>query len=184
MKYSTILTFVSSLAFAAAAPVESEPAPTFQPLRASVALNGEKIKGTVWLTQLKEGEPTLITYDITGLDPSAKRGFHVHESGNLTGGCAAAGGHYNPFGKEHGARVDTIRHVGDLGNIESDAKGHAKGEISDTLVQLFGPQSVIGRSIVVHGGTDDLGRGGTADSKKTGNAGPRPVCGTITPSTK
>ena len=31
--------------------------------------------------------------------------------------------------------------------------------------------------MVVHGGTDDLGRGGTEESKKTGNAGPRPACG-------
>lgn len=33
------------------------------------------------------------------------------------------------------------------------------------------------RTIVVHGGTDDLGKGGTPDSLITGNAGPRPACG-------
>ena len=49
----------------------------------------------------------------------------------------------------------------------------------DTLVKLQGEYSVIGRSMVVHAGEDDLGRGGNAESKKTGNAGARLACGVI-----
>lgn len=43
----------------------------------------------------------------------------------------------------------TVRHVGDLGNIEADASGVAKFNIEDKLVKLSGEHSVVGRSIVV-----------------------------------
>jgi len=83
----------------------------------------------------------------------------------------------NPHGKEHGAPSDSERHVGDLGNFKTDGQGNAQGSVTDKLIKLIGPDSVLGRTIVVHAGTDDLGQGGHAESKKTGNAGPRPACG-------
>lgn len=124
-------------------------------------------------------DPTTITYEIEGNDANAERGFHIHTFGDNTNGCTSAGPHFNPFGKTHGAPTDTVRHVGDLGNIKTDAKGVAKGTITDKLVTLIGENSIIGRTVVVHGGTDDLGKGGTPDSLKTGNAGGRPACGVI-----
>jgi len=85
----------------------------------------------------------------------------------------------NPFSKTHGAPSDTERHVGDLGNFKTDAQGNAKGSVTDEQVKLIGPESVLGRTIVVHAGTDDLGKGGHEQSKTTGNAGARPACGVI-----
>ena len=41
------------------------------------------------------------------------------------------------------------RHVGDLGNVEADEKGEAAINIKDSKVTLTGPNSVIGRSLVV-----------------------------------
>ncbi|KAK0439880.1 superoxide dismutase [Armillaria borealis] len=114
-----------------------------------------------------------------GLDPSASRGFHIHQSGDLSGGCVSAGPHFNPFGKNHGAPTDTDRHVGDLGNIKSDEAGVAAFSFSDSLISLNGPLSIIGRAVVVHAGTDDLGKGGDEESLKTGNAGGRAACGVI-----
>ncbi|KKA30982.1 hypothetical protein TD95_001335 [Thielaviopsis punctulata] len=137
------------------------------------------VTGTIVFEQASENEPTTITYDISGQDANAKRGMHIHTFGDNTNGCTSAGPHFNPHGKTHGAPSDEARHVGDLGNIETDANGVAKGTITDSLVKLIGPQSVLGRTVVVHAGTDDLGKGENEESLKTGNAGPRPACGVI-----
>ena len=50
----------------------------------------------------------------------------------------------NPHNKNHGAPTDETRHVGDLGNIETDGQGNAKGSTKDSLIKLIGPHSVIG----------------------------------------
>ena len=42
-----------------------------------------------------------------------------------------------------------VRHVGDLGNIVQGADGAATVDIADSIVTLFGDNTVIGRSIVV-----------------------------------
>jgi len=145
----------------------------------AVVRGDSKVTGTVIFEQSSESSPTTITYDISGNDPNAERGFHVHQFGDNTNGCTSAGPHFNPFSKTHGAPSDTERHVGDLGNFKTDAEGNAKGSLSDPLVKLIGEHSVLGRTIVIHAGTDDLGKGGHEDSKKTGNAGARPACGVI-----
>jgi len=149
-------------------------------VKAVAVLRGDsKITGTVTFEQSSESSATTITWDITGHDPTAERGMHIHQFGDNTNGCTSAGPHYNPFQKTHGAPSDSERHVGDLGNFKTDAQGNSKGSLSDNLIKLIGEHSVLGRTIVVHAGTDDLGKGNTEESKKTGNAGPRPACGVI-----
>lgn len=70
---------------------------------------------------------------------------HVDSTGgDLSSGCASAGSHFNPSNEAHGAPTDASRHVGDLGNILSDAQGEAKFTIEDPLVTLNGPLSVVG----------------------------------------
>lgn len=137
------------------------------------------VKGLVRLHQEKEDGPTTIEYEIEGNTPNAERGFHIHQYGDLTNGCVTAGPHFNPFNKTHGSLTSEVRHVGDLGNVKTDAKGIAKGTIVNDTIKLSGPNSVVGRAFVIHAGTDDLGQGGNEESLKTGNAGGRNACGTI-----
>jgi len=68
--------------------------------------------------------------------------------------------------------------VGDLGNILV-VNEKVSVSITDPQVMLYGEQSVADRSIVIHSGEDDLGKGGDDGSLKTGNAGSRVACGKI-----
>tara|TARA_E500000318_G_scaffold22508_1_gene22936 strand:- start:216 stop:500 length:285 start_codon:yes stop_codon:yes gene_type:complete len=87
------------------------------------------------------------------------------------------GGHYNPDGVDHGDIIEG--HVGDLGNITADDSGISQFTIEAKRVDLLGDRSIVGRGLVVHADEDDLGRGGDAESLKTGNAGDRLACGII-----
>ncbi|KAK0492886.1 superoxide dismutase [Armillaria luteobubalina] len=147
----------------------------------SVMTGPGQVKGTVIFQQSSVDGPVHITGSIQGLDPSSLRGFHVHTSGNLTGGCDSTGEHWNPFNTTHGGLQDPKdkRHVGDLENVKTDANGVATLDITDDIMSLNGPLSIVGRAIVVHAGTDDLGKGGTPLSLINGNSGDRISCGVI-----
>lgn len=73
----------------------------------------------------------------------------------------------------------TLNNAGDLGNIEAGEDGIVKTTMTDRLISLRGAHSIVGRSVIVHAGEDDLGRGGFDDSKTTGHAGARISCGVI-----
>lgn len=102
-------------------------------------------------------------------------GFHVHASGATTDGCASMGPHYDPHGHEHGGPRDARRHAGDLGNVHArDGCVRAEVRVPDTAVA-----DLAGRGLVLHAGADDLGRGGTRESRETGSAGARLACAPI-----
>ena len=65
----------------------------FPPLTVAVLRGDSNVKGTVTFEQSSESSPTTITYDITGHDPSAQRGMHIHQFGDNTNGCTSAGPH-------------------------------------------------------------------------------------------
>ena len=142
----------------------------------SELMHSDKVKGTILFMQAP-GTATLIKGTITGLEPGL-HGFHIHEFGDMSDGCKSMGGHYNPDNVDHGDLQQG--HVGDLENVLADDKGVAKFTIVAPRVDLIGERSVIGRGIVIHEDEDDLGKGGDAESLKTGNAGERLACGVIT----
>ncbi|RIB29561.1 superoxide dismutase [Cu-Zn] [Gigaspora rosea] len=136
------------------------------------------VNGTIVFTQ--EAGKVTVDIDIKGLPASGekKHGFHIHEFGDNTNGCTSAGPHFNPHKVTHGGPEDENRHIGDLGNVKA-VNGVVKEQITDKIITLEGEHSIIGRTVVVHEGEDDLGKGGHELSVSTGNAGGRLACGVI-----
>lgn len=71
---------------------------------------------------------------------------HFSEFGDLSSGCLSTGGHFNPFGRDHGAPFDppTKRHVGDLGNIKTNKEGKVVLYLEDKIISLIGTRGIIG----------------------------------------
>ena len=91
----------------------------------------------------------------------------------------------NPHGKKHGAPTDEERHAGDHGNRVAPAGGF-DWVLEDAQIPRAGPNSIVGRAVVIHELEDDLGRGDNSEigtqgktSSTTGNAGARLACGVI-----
>ncbi len=133
--------------------------------------SGGHVQGTVTFTQKDDGIE--ITGEITGLTPG-KHGFHIPEFGDMSSADGmATGGHFNPGGHKHGGPEDTDRHAGDFGNIEAGADGKATIKMTDKAISLSGPNSILGRALIVHAKQDDL------KSQPSGNAGDRIAQGVI-----
>merc|ERR1711974_482859 len=140
----------------------------------------QPVKGLILFTQ-KPGQKIIIHVNISGLNPVAQgspsesfeHGIHVHEFGDINGGCASAGGHYNPRGVNHGGPTADVRHPGDFGNLVQSPDGVIDTVFTDPMATMFGPESIIGRSIVLHAGQDDLGLVDNDGSRANGNAGAR-----------
>lgn len=129
---------------------------------------GSNARGIVLFQQ--ENDVLHLRGRVVGLEPGM-HGFHIHEYGDLRDPQGqSAGGHFNPTGAEHGAPGDQVHHAGDLGNIEADQSGVATIDMEAPWLKLH---YVLGRSIVVHKGKDDL------ESQPSGDAGGRAALGVI-----
>lgn len=151
-------------------------------MEAIAVFNSKNLNGYVLFKAKRKY--TTVEAHITGLEPNRKYAWHIHEAGDLRPDCdgklcGGACAHYNPFKRNHGGPRSKERHVGDLGNIQTDDNGESKTSINMATIKLKGRYSVVGRSVVIHEKEDDLGLGGTEDSKKTGSAGGRIACAVI-----
>ncbi|NXU13525.1 SODE dismutase, partial [Pardalotus punctatus] len=99
----------------------------------------------------------------------SSRAIHIHELGDLSNGCDSTGGHYNPF------RVNHPRHPGDFGNF-LPKEGKIRKYKTNLFATIFGPYSIMGRSVVIHEQEDDMGKGNNKASLENGNAGKRLAC--------
>jgi Cu-Zn family superoxide dismutase len=144
-----------------------------------------KNNGIVNFSQCCPKHSVTVTFNLKNFEKNTTRAIHCHEYGDTTNGCKTLGGHYNAFNTTHGSILypDKPRHSGDMiNNFTADNNGEFLYEYIDPLLTLYGDDSILGRSIVIHDGIDDLGLG-TGDSRKesliTGNAGTRLCCGII-----
>lgn len=125
------------------------------------------ITGTVKFTEDLGNNDVKIDLNLRGLPPLSLHGFHVHEAGDLTDKCTSMCAHFNPYGSTHGCPGMNERHVGDLGNIKTNAKGEAKYTFYDNMIKLRGAKcNILGRGLIIHADEDDCGQGGNAESLK------------------
>ena len=138
------------------------------PDAAAKIVGGEQapcLKGSVKFYQLPGS--VLVEAELTGRPcqpPSGFSAFHIHEKGDGSGeGFPNTGGHYDPSDRPHPF------HAGDLPPLLS-CNGRAYLAV---ITGRFCVKDVIGRSVVIHAGPDDL------HSRPAGNAGAKIGCGVI-----
>ena len=109
----------------------------------------------------------LVVADISGLPQGNESGFfalHIHEGGGCGGeGFADTKGHYNPDQEPH------PQHAGDLPPLLLCQGGAFLAVRTDR----FRVRDILGRTVVIHSGSDDL------HSQPAGNAGTKIACGVI-----
>ncbi len=131
----------------------------------------EKVMGVVKF--MDTGNGVNVTADIDGLAPASEHGFHIHQFGDCTDPKGmSTGGHYNPEGHQHGKPGEAMSHVGDMGNIKADDKGHAHVEVSLPAATINGKNGILGRGVIVHANPDKF-------TQPVGDAGGRIGCGVI-----
>jgi Cu-Zn family superoxide dismutase len=137
------------------------------------AAKGNPVWGSVSFVEGKEG--VVVRADVRGLRANGEFGFHVHEKGDCSSpDFMSAGGHFNPGGKPHAHHGKPERHAGDLENLKANSEGNAVYVFQTTLLTVTkGPNSVVGRAVVIHANPDDY------TSQPAGNSGPRIACGLI-----
>jgi len=137
------------------------------------AAKGNPVWGSVSFVETKNG--VLVRADVRGLRSNGEFGFHVHEKGDCSSAdFMSAGGHFNPGGKPHAHHGKPERHAGDLENLKANSEGNAVYVFETTLLTVTkGPNSVVGRAVVIHANPDDY------TSQPAGNSGPRIACGLI-----
>lgn len=142
---------------------------TFQTRTGVATFNNDGVAGNVTLTQPSPLDPTTTKVELRGLQSRAG-GYHVHvwpvpqhlAANQALCGADNVAGHFNPFGvvvdstyPAPTVTTDDMYEIGDLSskygmlnNLQSQS-----GTYTDWNLPLFGHNSVLGRSLVIHNST-------------------------------
>eukprot|EP00050_Salpingoeca_kvevrii_P016701 m.57838 g.57838 ORF g.57838 m.57838 type:complete len:744 (+) comp7106_c0_seq1:171-2402(+) len=144
-------------------------------LDAIVEIDSQGVYGSITFSQLDPSSATTMTVALNGLNKEAG-GYHVHVLPVLPGTapyqaslCANLQGHFNPTNAGSGTCDSTKPQTCEIGDL-SGKHGSLAGlssisqSYTDAFLPLFGINSIVGRSVVIHKA-----------------AGPVWVCGTIVP---
>jgi Cu-Zn family superoxide dismutase len=158
------------------APAVETETPAMEPAVAVATLTsreGDDVTGSATFTQ--DGDQVKVVVEVGGVDNPGMHGFHLHQTGDCSApDFTSAGGHFNPADAPHGCPGDEVRHAGDFGNIVINADGTGTLMLTTDLVTVTdGPDSVVGRAVILHEGEDDC------VSQPTGDAGARLACGVV-----
>lgn len=139
-----------------------------------------KALGTVTFQGVNGG--VQVRVDLSDL-PRGSHGMHIHEFGSCntlrdTEGKAtpfgAAGGHFDPGGTKSHQGPDGNGHAGDLPMLVVNYAGKGQSTFFVKTLSLSGPNSVVGKSIVIHENPDNY-----TDTPPNGGSGARIACGEI-----
>lgn len=132
--------------------------------------------GTVRLTQTAEG--VALAGSLSGI-PAGVHAFHIHTTGSCEPSFEAAGGHFNPTGREHGTLNPNGPHLGDLPNVQVTPDSTVQIQAMAQNVTLAdGPNALLdadGAAIMMHAEPDDY------RTEPSGDAGDRIACGVVNP---
>lgn len=138
--------------------------------------NDTLVSGTGTFTQT-DNEAVTLKLDITVPSRANKSvAVHLHMMNDCGNKGSSAMGHWNPTNTTHGKFGVASFHLGDIGNISLDSKGHASYEMTTDAWNINGTDStrnIVGRSIIIHSGVDDY------VTQPAGNSGNRIGCGGI-----
>lgn len=130
---------------------------SYQPLEAISKFDESGVSGSIRFFQRSPYDQTQVFVNLNGLQAIAA-GYHVHQytvgPGTSPARCSDmfAGGHWNPTNiTESGTTRDQFE-IGDLSGKFGSLAGenNFNREYTDPNIPLFGPFSIIGRSIVIH----------------------------------
>ena len=154
------------LAVVLATTVAAGPAAAPQARGTFVDASGASV-GWLRLTEDRRGD-VHVNVHVTGL-AAGLHGIHIHAVGSCSPTFAAAGGHYNPLGHQHGLENPSGPHAGDLPNLIVNGQGVGHLDASTDRVTLSEGGATLfdadGSAFIIHANPDDqvtdAGNGGS-----------------------